>query len=244
LEYFKGFEKQVIDKLKFTNLSFQYDAKTLLLDNVSLDFPRHENVHVVGESGVGKSVVLKLLAGLLLPKMGEYSVNEQSVSNMSFEEFLPYRKRIGYSFDYGGLLANRTIRDNLLLPLQYHGEITGAEADERVEVLLHRFKLHSYGDRRPAAVSGSVRKTAIIARSLVQNPELLILDDPFIGMDREGVIVLLNSIEDHRKFKNLKHVFFTSRGESVSAKLATQHLKIENSKLILDSTEVRKAAGL
>jgi phospholipid/cholesterol/gamma-HCH transport system ATP-binding protein len=208
----------MIDKLQFSNLNFHYDVGTPLLIDVSSNLPENENVHIIGESGSGKSVFLKLLAGLLMPVSGEYFVNGQNVSEMSFEEFLPFRKRIGYSFDYGGLLANRTIKDNLLLPLQYHGEISATEAEERVEVMLHRFKLHTQRDRRPAAVSGSIRKTAIIARSLIQHPELLILDDPFIGLDREGVIVLLNTISDHRKFKGLKHVYFTSRGESVASK--------------------------
>jgi phospholipid/cholesterol/gamma-HCH transport system ATP-binding protein len=234
----------MIDKLRFSNLSFHYDSGTPLLVDVSLDLPEHENVHIIGESGSGKSVFLKLLAGLLMPVSGEYFMNGEAVTEMSFEEFLPYRKRIGYSFDYGGLLANRTIKDNLLLPLQYHGEISAVEAEERVEVMLHRFKLHTNKDRRPAAVSGSVRKTTIIARSLIQQPELLILDDPFIGLDREGVVVLLNTIDDHRKFKGLKHVFFTSRGESVAGRLATMNIKIENKNLILDPLEIRKAAGL
>ncbi len=234
----------MIDKLQFSNLNFHYDAGTPLFVDVSAHLPEFENVHIVGESGTGKSVFLKLLAGLIMPVSGEYFVNGQSVTEMSFEEFLPYRKRIGYSFDYGGLLANRTIKDNLLLPLQYHGEVSTKEADERVDVMLHRFKLHTQRDRRPAAVSGSIRKTCIIARSLIQHPELLILDDPFIGLDREGVVVLLNTIDDHRKFKGLKHVFFTSRGESVAAKLATTSIKIENQNLTIDSLETRKAAGL
>lgn len=233
----------MIEKLQFKNVDFHYDPNASVFKGVSFEFPSDENVLITGESGSGKSVVLRLLGGLVSPITGEYWINDKNISDMNFEEFLPYRKQIGYSFDYGGLLANRTIRDNLVLPLQYHAHLSPAEIEERVAVMLVRFRLHTYADRRPAAVSGSVRKTTVIARSLIMHPELLLLDDPFTGLDREGVTVLLNLIDDHRKFRGLRHVFFTSRGESVSSKLATKTLIVKDQNLVLE-VEPGKVVGL
>lgn len=217
----------MIQTLAFRNLTFRYDANPALLEDVTCELPSGENVLVEGPSGGGKSAFLKILVGLLSPTSGSYLVNGHDMSDMSFEEFLPYRKRIGYSFDFGGLLANRTLWDNLILPLQYHSELSAEVATVRVRDLVERFGLTENKDRRPAAVSGAMRKACVVARAFVMDPEMLILDDPFVGLDRATVNNLFALIHEQRHTKRLRHVFFTSRGEDYSSQLATRVLTVE-----------------
>jgi phospholipid/cholesterol/gamma-HCH transport system ATP-binding protein len=235
-----------IESLRFSDVSFHYEKTQPLFADLTIELPPNENVLVIGPSGAGKSVFLKLLAGLLTPVTGLYEINDVNVGDMSFEEFLPFRKRIGYSFDLGGLLANRTIKDNLMLPLLYHNEMSFAEAEARVNELMSLFGIASSQDRRPAAVSGAVRKACNLARAFTLEPEMLILDDPFVGLDREIISNLLKLIERKRSAGRLRHVFFSSRGERVSYTLATCVLQIESCGLKRDELHLeteRKAAG-
>ncbi|MCM2281392.1 MAG: ATP-binding cassette domain-containing protein [Bdellovibrionaceae bacterium] len=234
-----------IESLTLKNMAFGYDGAAPLFEDVTFDLPCGGNTMVTGPSGMGKSALLKILAGLLSPKSGSYFINGQDVCQMSFEEFLPFRKRIGYGFDLGGLLANRTLWDNLMLPLQYHGELPLPEAEERVAYLMDHFQLLRFKDRRPASVSGASRKATVVARTFVMRPSMLIFDDPFVGMDRDTVRAFLGLLEEHRTKHGLEHVFFTSRGESASLELATQMIRVEHGKLTWEdrSDDARHAGG-
>ncbi len=223
-----------IGSLAFKDMVFGYGDHAPLFGGVTFEMPCGGNTLVRGGSGVGKSALLKILAGLLAPKSGAYLIDGRDVREMAFEEFLPYRKRIGYGFDYGGLLANRTLWDNLMLPLQYHNELGLDAAEERVQELMGAFGLMAFRDRRPAAVSGAIRKAASIARAFVMRPSVLILDDPFVGLDRESIEAMFGLVKSHRESHGLEHVFFTSRGESVSYKLADRVVAIERGLLWLD----------
>ncbi len=183
---------------------------------------------VGGASGSGKSAFLKILAGIINPVRGSYFLNSSDASAMSFEQFLPYRKRIGYSFDFGGILANRTLWDNLMLPLLYHGEVPIDDAKKRVGELVDRFGLTSATDRRPASVSGGMRKACVVARAFVMDPEMVILDDPFVALDADVTRSLLMLIRERRAMGRLKHVFFTSRGDATTNEIATCTLTIES----------------
>lgn len=116
--------------------------------------------------GAGKSTVLQLMAGLLQPQQGKYLINNENVAEMSFEEFLPYRLSIGYSFDYGGLINNRTIFENIILPLVYHKILPYEEARLQVDGLLKRFELEKFRNQRPAHIPGRVRKVACLLKKL------------------------------------------------------------------------------
>lgn len=227
-----------IDSVAFKDMVFGYDGIAPLFDRVAFEMPCGSNTLVTGSSGAGKSALLKILAGLLVPKAGSYLINGQDVCQMSFEEFLPFRKRIGYGFDYGGLLANRTLWDNLMLPLQYHNDVGFEEAEARVRESMEKFKLIPFKDRRPAAVSGAIRKATAIARSFSMRPAMLLLDDPFVGLDRDSIQTLFSLIESHREHHGLEHVFFTSRGENVSFKLANNVVTIEHGTLKTDASHL------
>lgn len=202
-----------IESIKFEGVTFRHEANEAVLDNVDFDFPMGEICWVKGEEGSGKSSLLQILAGLQVPQGGKYLLNGENVVDMSFEEFLPYRLSIGYSFDYGGLINNRTLLDNLTLPLLYHKICSPEEAKERVGELVKIFELEKHIHERPAHVPGRVRKLTILARSLVMKPELLLLDDPSVGLGTDSVYAFADYIHKLRKEGFLKHVFITSYDE-------------------------------
>jgi phospholipid/cholesterol/gamma-HCH transport system ATP-binding protein len=113
-------KKVSIEKLAFENATFGYSPDRPIFSNLSFELPLDRNVLITGPAGNGQSTFLKLLAVLRLPQSGSFLINGADTTQMSFEEFLPLRMQIGYTFDYGGLFANRTLMDNMMLPLLYH----------------------------------------------------------------------------------------------------------------------------
>lgn len=202
-------QRSPIQNLEFENLSFGFEER-YVLENISLSVPSAPFVCVQAPSGGGKSTFLKILAGLLMPTKGRYLLNSESVGDMSLPEFLKYRLSIGYSFDSGGLLSNRSLLENLLLPLKYHRLVSEGEAEERALRWMSRFRLDWVMDRRPSAVTGHERKQTILLRSLIHHPQLVLLDDPTTGMKEWSMKEFFNLIHDLRTAGIVKQVIFAS----------------------------------
>lgn len=236
----------MIEMIEFKNLSFSYDKTLTVFKDASCAVPMNCNVLVDGVSGTGRSTFLKILAGLALPSSGSYLINDKDTCQMSFEEFLPYRKKIGYSFDFGGLFANRTLFDNLMLPLLYHNEVSYKEASERVTELMHRFNIWEGRDRRPASVSGGMRKTCVVVRAFVMRPEMILMDDPFVALDPGSIDEVLRLVAEMRKDGSLKHLFLTTREMSWAEKLDCTIVNIENYGVVtnVNSKGLKKVASL
>ncbi|MGZ3775851.1 MAG: ATP-binding cassette domain-containing protein [Bdellovibrio sp.] len=199
-----------IESLKFEGVSFSHQGHDLIVQNVDFDFPMNEVLWIKAEEGAGKSSLLQLLAGLQIPQSGKYLINGENICDMSFEDFLPYRLQIGYSFDYGGLISNRSLFDNLMLPLLYHKILTPEKAKERVETTLRDFDIIKFSQERPAHVPGRIRKLVCLLRALIMRPQVLLLDDPSVGLGQDFVCVLVDHIHRFRKEECFKHIFISS----------------------------------
>lgn len=234
-----------IHRLRFENLTLEGQGPIPVFDQVNFEFPL-DGVHWIrGETGSGKSSLLKLLAGLREPSRGSYLINDSDVATMSFEELVPFRRKIGYSFEYGGLISNRSIRQNLMLPFFYHRDLSATEAEARVAEFCHRFRLDAVKDLRPAQVSGGARKAACVARSLILHPELLLLDHPTAGLDPREVRTLSEMIRHQRADCGLRHVFITGAGghEELTQGLGAGTLRIENGGITLDTPGAGRSAA-
>lgn len=210
-------------RLKNVTLGYQ---QTSILDGISLDLPQGRCVRVGGYAGSGKSAVLKLLAGLITPISGEYLINENPVNQMSFEEFLKFRLNIGYSFDLGGLLNNRTLKENLTLPLEYHNRFSPTLIKEKLAHFLEIFNLGTVADRRPSAVSGSQRKACCVARALMMEPQMLIMDDPATGLGAAAVQALADHVTAEMKSGGLKFVVLATDDAALQSALNPMVLEI------------------
>lgn len=234
---------KTINELRLENVTFGYDPSSPVFTNLTLDLPTNQNVLVGGPPGQGQSTLLKLIAVVHQPQQGQVIINGQNTSDMSFEEFLPFRKKIGYTFDYGGLFANRTILDNLVLPLLYHGICPREEAFARAEWFAEDFKFTNRLQLKPAAVTGGLRKLVSVLRTLLLEPEMLVMDDPFMGVDTENVRRLIRLIREKRETGEIKHLFFTSRDEVWPQKLGFEQLTVKDGSFQFAGDELKRAAA-
>ncbi|MFK8138436.1 MAG: ATP-binding cassette domain-containing protein [Bdellovibrionales bacterium] len=159
------------------------------------------------------SELMRMLALIKKPDEGELLINGESVFELTFNESIPYKLNIGYGFDTGGLINNKTIFENLMLPLEYHREITYDEACQVIDSYLELFSLSEYRDVRPALVPGFVRKLVCIIRSFIHQPEILILDGPTTAVDMDRSAILKREIKRQLDSGSLKFLIFSTSYE-------------------------------
>ncbi len=227
--------KYKIHSIAFRELGFSYDTGETILDDVTLDIPMGGTLHLTGPAGHGQSTLLKILAILTEPTEGKVLINGFEASEMSFEDFLPWRLEIGYTFEGGGLLANRTLEENLMLPHLYHNLADADSLREEIKMVAERFRFSKLLDRRPATVPGGLRKLITILRPVLLRPSFLIMDNPFSGLDPEMASGLEALIRELRDKSEIETICFTSRDNAWPARLQADSLWLEGGKV-----EVRK----
>ncbi len=168
--------------IKIRNLSKRFDTLQVL-DKVSVNVEESENLVVFGQSGTGKSVLLKCMVGLLEPDEGEIYVNDKNVLKMTNRELNNFRKNIGFLFQGAALYDSMSVRENLEFPLKRHFSYTQNELDEKVYNTLEMVSLEEAIDKMPSELSGGMRKRIGLARSIITDPELMLYDEPTTGLD-------------------------------------------------------------
>ena len=160
-----------------------FEAAPVLL-GVSLALEKGETLVVMGGSGSGKTVLLRLIAGLLRPDAGWIRIFGQNIEDLSEEELLPIRRRMGYVFQGAALFDSLTVYENVAYPLREHTRLREDEIGRRV---VHFLSLVGLGPeilgQLPAELSGGMRKRVGIARALVGEPEVMLFDEPTAGLD-------------------------------------------------------------
>lgn len=156
-----------------------------VLDDVSFSVKQGEALCVLGRSGTGKSVTLKLIIGLLAADSGRVAVESEDMAALREQELSRVRRDIGYLFQSAALFDSFTIGDNLALPLRrFNKKMQSAEVDSVVTEALAQVGLDKDKNKLPVELSGGMRKRAGLARALVLNPKLLLVDEPSSGLDR------------------------------------------------------------
>ncbi len=154
-----------------------------ILRGLNLTIEKGETFVILGRSGIGKSVTLRHIVGLLHPDQGTVRVFDQNVSELTTEQLRAHRGRIGYLFQDGALLNWFTVGENVALPLREHTRLPDAEIRERCMKALGMVELQDAWDKYPNEISGGMRKRAGLARALVEEPEILLYDEPTSGLD-------------------------------------------------------------
>lgn len=145
------------------------------LDHVDLTVDKHEFVAILGPSGCGKSTLMRLVAGLLKPTRGTVEVHGEKVTQP--------RDDVGIVFQKPTLLPWANVRDNIVFPVKHKTGRVSAEARERAEALIAMVGLNGFEDKLPAQLSGGMQQRVGIARALLHNPDLLLMDEPFSALD-------------------------------------------------------------
>ncbi len=155
----------------------------LVLDDINLNIKDGEIVVILGESGAGKSVLLKHLIGLLRPDAGEVFIDDAEITLMSEEDLLPVRKNMGYLFQEGALYDFMSVFDNVAFPLREHTDLSEEEIAKKVKDILANTDLEGIEAKFPSELSGGMKKRVALARAIVMDSKVLFCDEPTSGLD-------------------------------------------------------------
>jgi phospholipid/cholesterol/gamma-HCH transport system ATP-binding protein len=155
----------------------------VVLDKISFNVEEGENFVVFGRSGSGKSVLLKCMVGMLVPDSGEIRFNGKSVLNLPVDEMNNIRKHIGFLFQGAALYDSMTVRENLEFPLIRNFNFTAEQRYEKVKNVLDKVGLLDAIDKKPAELSGGMKKRIGLARTIITEPMLILYDEPTTGLD-------------------------------------------------------------
>jgi phospholipid/cholesterol/gamma-HCH transport system ATP-binding protein len=168
--------------IRFDGITKGFNGRAVL-DGVSFDVPRGQACCVMGRSGSGKSVTLKLLLGLLKPDHGRIYVNDVEIQSLDSAGLVEVRKTIGFLFQYSALFDSLSVADNVAFPLLRHTRMSKTEIAERVRERLAAVGLESELESMPLDLSGGMRKRVGLARALALEPSILLVDEPSSGLD-------------------------------------------------------------
>ncbi len=172
-----------------------------VLDGVSLSISDKELIAIIGESGGGKSVLLRHLIGLLKPDRGKILVEGEDITKVSGRELDGIRQKFGVVFQGGALFDSLTVYENIAFPLKEKTKLSRREIHERVEEALEDVGLRGMEDKYPAEISGGMKKRVALARALITEPKIVLFDEPTTGLDP----ILLHAIhklitDTHKKY--------------------------------------------
>jgi len=160
----------------------QFDEKNVL-DGLSLEVKPQDRLVIMGQSGSGKSTILRLILGILQPNSGSIFFKQFEITRLSRRKLQQIRRHIGMVYQYSALLSSRTVRDNVALPLEELTTKSRQEIDEIVDEKLALVGMSKSRDLMPSELSGGMKKRVSMARALVLEPELILFDEPGAGLD-------------------------------------------------------------
>ena len=216
-----------------------------ILKDINLDVFKGENLVVLGRSGAGKSVLIKIIIGLLTPDKGSVFVLGKQVNTLSGNELNTLRLRIGFSFQNSALYDSMNVRKNLEFPLTMNvRNLSRKVIDKTVEEVLDAVGLRDKIDEMPSDLSGGQRKRIGIARTLILKPEIMLYDEPTAGLDpitSQEIIILINNVQ---KQYNTSSIIIThdltcakETGNRIAMLLDGCFVKIGTFKEVFDSNE-------
>ena len=181
--------------IEITNIYKEFDD-TPVLKGINATFENGKTSLVIGQSGSGKTVLLKCMLGLLSPEKGDICYDGRHYEDMTGDEKRDLRKEIGMVFQGGALFDSSTVEENVMFPLKMFTNNPYSEMLERVNFVLERVNLENVNKKYPDELSGGMQKRVAIARAIVMNPKYLFCDEPNSGLDPNTAIIIDNLIQE------------------------------------------------
>lgn len=217
--------------VEIRDLQFGYGDRPLL-SGLTMDFPRGKVVAVMGGSGSGKTTVLRLIGGQLRPQAGSVTVDGQSVPELALPALYLMRRKMGMLFQHGALFTDLSVFDNVAFPLREQTALPESMIRDLVLLKLHAVGLSNAAQLKPAEISGGMARRVALARAVALDPQLVMYDEPFAGLDPISMGVTANLIRTlndalgstsvlvshdvHESFLIADYVYFLSQGRIVA----------------------------
>jgi phospholipid/cholesterol/gamma-HCH transport system ATP-binding protein len=219
------------DLVVVRDLDFAYDSRPLL-SGVNLRVPRGKVVAIMGGSGCGKTTLLRLIGGQLKPSRGAVEVGGQAVHQMGHQELYALRKRTGMLFQFGALFTDLSVFDNVAFPMREHTDLSAAMIKDLVLLKLNAVGLRGVASRMPNELSGGQARRVALARAIALDPQLIMYDEPFTGLDPISMTIagtLIRQLNDalgassvvvthdvHESLELVDYVYMMSAGKVVA----------------------------
>ncbi len=207
-------KKSDVPMIEIVHLKKSFDSKPVLRD-VNLNIERGKVTVIIGRSGCGKSVLLKLILGLIKPDGGKIFVEGKEITSMGQAEIYEVRRKFGMLFQNAALFDSMTVEENMALPLIEHSDLPYSEIKQRVEEKLKMVGLPGVEPLKPAELSGGMRKRVGLARALMMEPDIVLYDEPTTGLDPIMADVIDNVILGFNKNLGITSIVVTHDMSSV-----------------------------
>lgn len=217
--------------VEIRDLHFAYGDRPIL-SGLHMDFPRGKIIAVMGGSGSGKTTILRLIGGQLQPQAGSVRVDGEVVSELDTRALYQLRRKMGMLFQRGALFTDLTVFENVAFPLREHIDLPEELLRDLVLMKLHAVGLRNAAQMKPAEISGGMARRVALARAIALDPQLIMYDEPFAGLDPISMGVtanLIRSLNDalgstsilvshdvHESFAIADYIYFLSNGVIVA----------------------------
>jgi phospholipid/cholesterol/gamma-HCH transport system ATP-binding protein len=217
--------------VEIRDIQFGYGDRTILSE-LRMDFPRGKLIAVMGGSGSGKTTILRLIGGQIRAQRGSIKVNGQEISELDTQGLYAIRRKMGMLFQHGALFTDLNVFDNVAFPMREHTSLSETMIRDLVLLKLQAVGLRNAASLMPAEISGGMARRVALARAVALDPELIMYDEPFAGLDPISMGVAANLIRNlndalgstsilvshdvHETFAIADYVYFLSKGKIVA----------------------------
>ena len=210
-------------------------SKKIILNDVSFKITKGASIAIIGQSGVGKSVLLKHLNGLIVPDSGKITIDKKLINKLSFSQLQSVRKKMSMVFQFGALFDSLTIKNNILIALDHLTNLTKEEKEDRMLSALLSVNLKEIENLYPSDISGGMKKRVGLARAIAINPKYILYDEPTTGLDPITTDKIINLMKKVRKDNKLTSIVVTHEMRIVN-EFADQVIMLKDGKIIFDGT--------
>lgn len=217
--------------LELRNVNKKYGSGQVALDNVSLEIKDEEFLFIVGQTGSGKTSLIKLIIRELFPDSGKIIVDKEEITKKNFSQTSQLRRKIGVVFQDYKLLMERTVAENVALPLEILGK-PSQEIKNKVHDLLSKFNIADLSNKFPIQLSGGEMQRVVIARAMIANPKILLADEPTGNLDPATSWEIVKLLTDINKSGTT--VVMATHNVDIVNSLGKRVVRLERGKIVKD----------